>query len=46
MRQRQIWPAFEKVQAQLECWAQEHPDLVKLEIPGRTAQGRSIYAAR
>ena len=40
------WPAFEDLQKLLEAWARKHPDLMQLDIAGRSAQGRPVYAAR
>jgi hypothetical protein len=41
-----VWPPYEKMQARLEQWAREHPDIMRLEVLDKTAQGRPIFAAR
>jgi hypothetical protein len=40
----QLWPSFEKIQARLENWAHSHRDILRLEVLGKTAQGRPLYA--
>jgi hypothetical protein len=46
MQRTQIWPAFEELQAQLEAWQREHPQIMQLQTLGQSAQGRPLYAAR
>lgn len=41
-----IWPPFEKLQAVLEKWQDEHPDIMRLEVAGQSVQGRPVYAIR
>ena len=41
-----IWPPFEKLEAVLKSWEREHPDVMRLEIPGKSVQGRPVYAVR
>ena len=41
-----IWPPFEKLQAVLERWQREHPDVMKLRVPGKSVQGRPVYAVQ
>ena len=40
------WPSFEKIQARLEEWGRRHPEIMRLEVLGKSAQGRPIFAAR
>jgi hypothetical protein len=37
-------PTFAEVQAQLETWQHEHPSKLKLEVPGKSVQGRPVFA--
>jgi len=39
-------PPFERIQALLQKWAADHPDIVQLETAGKSVQGRPVYAAR
>lgn len=41
-----VWPPFEKMQARLEKWQRQHPDIVQVQVLGESAQGRPIYAVR
>lgn len=41
-----VWPPFDKVEALLQHWARRHADRMRLEILGRSAQGRALYAIR
>ncbi len=45
MRYAPIYPAFERLQAQLEHWAALRPELMTLETLGHSAEGRPIHAA-
>ena len=40
------WPSVEQVEARLKDLQQRHPKRLKLEVVGRSAQGRSIYLAQ
>lgn len=39
------WPSYERICAQLSAWASEHPDVMRLEELGCTAEGRPLLAA-
>lgn len=41
-----IWPPFDKVEAVLQHWSRQHPDRMRLEAAGRSAQGRTLYVVR
>ena len=41
-----LWPPFEKLQARLEQWQGDFKSLCEVEILGKSAQGRPLYAAR
>lgn len=41
-----VWPPFEKVEAVLKRWAEAQAGRMKLDILGRSAQGRALYAVR
>jgi hypothetical protein len=41
-----VFPPFEKVEARLQQWAQENPRVFALNVPGKSVQGRAVYAAR
>ncbi|MDP6112042.1 MAG: M14 family zinc carboxypeptidase [Planctomycetota bacterium] len=41
-----VWAPLEKLQALLERRAEEHPDIMSLEEPGRSLEGRPVYAVR
>ncbi len=41
-----VWPPFEKVEAVLKHWAAAHADRLRLDVLGRSAQGRALYAVR
>lgn len=41
-----VWPPFEKVEAVLKHWARAHAERLRLEVLGRSAQGRALYAVR
>jgi hypothetical protein len=41
-----VWPPFDKVEAVLKHWSHKHPDLMQLEKPGRSPQGRALYVIR
>lgn len=40
------WPPLDKVEDVLKRWSHKHPDRMKLEDAGRSAQGRTIWAVR
>jgi hypothetical protein len=40
------WPSFEKLQARLEQWQRQFPTLMQLEVLGKSAQRRPIFAAQ
>ena len=39
-------PPFEKIAARLELWSRQHPRTLTLTVPGKSIQGRAVYAAR
>lgn len=41
-----VWPPFEKVENVLKHWARAHADRTRLEILGRSAKQRALYAIR
>ena len=41
-----IWPRFEELEGILQKWAQKHADLMKLEVRGKSLEGRPVYAVR
>lgn len=40
------WPPLDKVEALLHHWQRTHPDRMKLEILGRSTQGKPLWAIR
>jgi hypothetical protein len=41
-----VWPPYDKVEAVLQHWSRTYPDRVRLDVMGRSAQGRPLYAVR
>ena len=41
-----IWAPFERLEAVLRRWQSENADIMRLEIAGRSRQGRPVYAVR
>lgn len=41
-----VWPPLEKVELTLQHWAKKHPRLMRLEVVGRSTQGRNLYVIR
>ncbi|NOX53177.1 MAG: zinc carboxypeptidase [Planctomycetes bacterium] len=39
-----VWPPYEKLEAVLRLWARQHPRTIKLELLGRSREGRPVYA--
>lgn len=39
-----MWPSIEEFEARLRSWATAHPHLLRLEMHGKTAQGRALYS--
>ena len=41
-----IWPPFERLEAVLERWAREYPEVMAVEVVGRSVQGRALYVVQ
>jgi zinc carboxypeptidase len=39
-----LWPPFEEIETRLKNWVTGRPGLLKLEVHGKTAQGRALYS--
>ena len=39
-----VWPPYDKLEALLKLWAEEHPQVMVLEQLGRSVEGRPVYA--
>lgn len=44
--QRPVWPAYEKVESQLQEWQRKHSAVMKLDVVTKSIEGRSVYALR